>query len=175
MNMPPSAVFRNLLRKDKSQFKKSWYMFLFQLPYLPELYLQQQNFEFLDILFAGSKSRKHAFSDAMENPISQEDANAYKYVFSQPGSATPPINYYRAALRRLYGSPTYDMNYTMPVLLIWGCHDLALSSVIPDLVEQVKNPNITVQRISDAGHFVQMDTPERVNEIMREWLQGQQK
>ncbi|CAG5133759.1 unnamed protein product [Candidula unifasciata] len=169
MNVPPSPVFQKLLHKNKEQLKRSWYMFLFQLPYLPEIYLRFNNFEAIDFLFAGSHKRKHAFSNGMQNPMSQEDANAYKYIFSQPGAVTPPINYYRAALSRPNGNIAYDMEYTMPVLLIWGYHDIALTPVIPDMVEK-ENPKITVRRIPEAGHFVQMDTPIVVNKVMREWL-----
>lgn len=88
-----------------------------------------------------------------------------------PGAVTPPINYYRAALKTS-GRIMYDLKYTMPVLLIWGCHDIALSEVACDMIEEEKNPNITVKRIPEAGHFVQMDTPDLVNKAMREWLDG---
>lgn len=57
----------------------------------------------------------------------------------------------------------------MPVLLIWGCQDQALSAAIPDAIERVA-PRIEVKRIPNANHFVQIDAPEEVNRIMREWL-----
>jgi pimeloyl-ACP methyl ester carboxylesterase len=172
MNCPPVPIFQKVLRLDKKQFKMSWYIFLFQLPYLPELYFKHKNYDLIDIAFAGLTTRTHAFSSAMVKPVTQEDAAAYKYTFSQPGAVTPPINYYRAIMRRRDKGTLYDIKYTMPVLLIWGCQDIALSSAIPDLVEK-ENPNITVKRIAEAGHFVQMDAPDVVNSIMREWLDGQ--
>ena len=36
--------------------------------------------------------RLQAFTD--------EDMEAWKYTFGQPGAVTPPLNYYRAALTR---------------------------------------------------------------------------
>lgn len=62
-------------------------MFFFQLPYLPEIYVRLNNFEALDYLFAGLSKRKHPFANGMQNPLSLEDTNAYKYTFSQPGNA----------------------------------------------------------------------------------------
>uniref|UniRef100_A0A0B7B2E3 AB hydrolase-1 domain-containing protein n=2 Tax=Arion vulgaris TaxID=1028688 RepID=A0A0B7B2E3_9EUPU len=173
MNCPPAKIIQRLIQTDNNQFKSSWYMFFFQLPYLPELYLQHKNYEFIDVIFAGSTERKHAFSGMMENPLTQEKADAYKYMLSQPGAVTPTINYYRAGLRSPNQSLTFDMNCTMPVLLIWGNKDIALSSNVPELVEKENNPNITVRQIPDSGHFVQMDTPDIVNKIMRDWLDGQ--
>lgn len=87
------------------------------------------------------------------------------------GAQTPPINYYRALFRYASNQQTrtYDLEYTMPVLLIWGCQDLALDIALPDMVERVA-PKIEVKRIPTGSHFVQMDAPNEVNKIMREWL-----
>lgn len=93
------------------------------------------------------------------------------FMFSfSPGAITPPVNYYRAAFQRKSGSVPYDMNYTIPVLLIWGCKDRALSIALPDTIEKDNYPNITVKRIPEAGHFTQMDTPFEVNKIILDWL-----
>ena len=43
---------------------------------------------------------------------------AYKYVFSQPGAFTPPINYYRAMMRYPEKPPNSD-HINVPTLLIW--------------------------------------------------------
>ena len=41
---------------------------------------------------------------------------AYKYVFSQPGAVTPPINYYR----NVFSSPKpKSEQIAIPTLLIW--------------------------------------------------------
>ena len=89
--------------------------------------------------------------------------------FFLPGALTPPLNYYRSGLQRVGGAVSYDLNYAMPVLLIWGCADVALSTAIPDAVEK-ENPKIAVRRIQNANHFVQNNDPKAVNKIMREWL-----
>ncbi|RUS85364.1 hypothetical protein EGW08_006907 [Elysia chlorotica] len=156
MNAPPGPVMQKLIKKDSKQRKMSWYMFFFQLPFLPELLMKSQNYNMIVDIFKSTG-------------MDQDEINAYKHVFSQPGALTPPLNYYRAALQRVGGPVNYDLNYTMPVLLIWGCQDVALSSAFPDLVEKA-NPKITVKRIQDANHFVQNNDPKAVNKIMREWL-----
>ncbi|KAK3770009.1 hypothetical protein RRG08_043171 [Elysia crispata] len=156
MNAPPGTIFQKLIKRDANQRKMSWYMFFFQLPFLPELMLRVQNFNRIEEIFKTTG-------------MNQEEVNAYKHVFSQPGALTPPLNYYRSGLQRVGGAVSYDLNYAMPVLLIWGCADVALSTAIPDAVEK-ENPKIAVRRIQNANHFVQNNDPKAVNKIMREWL-----
>uniref|UniRef100_A0A0B7BIC4 AB hydrolase-1 domain-containing protein n=1 Tax=Arion vulgaris TaxID=1028688 RepID=A0A0B7BIC4_9EUPU len=167
MNAPPLPTFQNILQTNKAQWKMSWYMFFFQLPYLPELMLKLDDFSAFDSLFQSQKK----VNVSGESVTTKEDSIApYKYVFSQPGALSPPLNYYRAFFRASVDpNVAYNLEYTMPVLLIWGCQDKALSSVIPDAVER-DAPKIQVKRIPDANHFVQMDAPGEVNKIMREWL-----
>ena len=50
-------------------------------------------------------------------PNRDEVIEAYKYVFSQPGAFTPPINYYRAMMRYLEKPNSDPIN--VPTLLIW--------------------------------------------------------
>ena len=83
---------------------------------------------------------------------------------------TPPINYYRCLLREIGGRVQFDLNYSMPVLLIWGVNDPALGLAIPKTIQRTANENLEVKYIENAGHYVQHDAPEKVNKIMREWL-----
>ncbi|CAL1535326.1 unnamed protein product [Lymnaea stagnalis] len=172
MNGPPLPLFEKVLKR-KDQQKLSWYVFFFQLPYLPELYLRVKNFEALESCYGITKTKGICFSDAFQNPMTTDELNAYKYTFSQPDTLTTAVNYYRAIFRD-YAAEKQDLNYTMPILLVWGCDDKAITLVTADLVEK-SIPNITVKRILKAGHFVQMDTPELTNKAMREWLNGQEK
>ena len=48
--------------------------------------------------------------------MSNEDIEAYKYAFSQPGAVTPPINYYRNVFS--YPRPASEL-IDIPTLLIW--------------------------------------------------------
>ncbi|XP_059174091.1 epoxide hydrolase 1-like [Physella acuta] len=171
LNAPALPVFQKVLKKSREQLNMSWYMFFFQLPRLPELWMKVSNFEVLDCMFTGKRSRVVGLSVKYQSPrpLTKEELGAYKYTFSKPGVVHAAINYYRASMQR--ARQLYDMDFQVPVLLIWGCQDEALSEAIADETEK-QNPKITVKRIAEAGHFVHMDTPERVIEIMREWLGG---
>ena len=109
---------------------------------------------------------KSLCSNPYNEPVSEEDMNAYRHTFSKPGFFTGPVNFYRALyLNRM----EYDMNYKMPILVLWGMKDFALHPSIPDSIEKMCD-KATVIRYPEAGHFTQMDIPTKVNKAMRDWL-----
>ncbi|KAH9525223.1 hypothetical protein Btru_000686 [Bulinus truncatus] len=167
LNSPPSPIVMRVMQKEKKQM--AWYMLFFQLPWLPEFYCKMCNFELFDNLFGNKFIGNMGFPKAFVNPLKQKDVDAYKYTFSQPGTITPPINYYRALFRFPVGQVDYDMDFTIPVLVVWGVEDVALSLGIVEVIEN-EHPKIAVRRIEEAGHFVQMDRPDLVNKAIRDWL-----
>ncbi|KAH9489080.1 Epoxide hydrolase 4 [Bulinus truncatus] len=171
LNCPPSPIAMRVIQKDKKQRAMSWYMFFFQLPWLPEFYSRMCNFELFENVFGNKFIGNMGFPKAFVNPLQQEDVDAYKYTFSQPGAITPPINYYRARFRSPVGQVDYDMDFAIPVLVVWGVEDMALSLGMVELIEK-EHPKIAVRRIEEAGHFVQMDRPDLVNKAIRDWLSG---
>ncbi|XP_035827966.1 epoxide hydrolase 1 isoform X2 [Aplysia californica] len=170
MNAPSQPAFSKLLKSHSAQKKMSWYLLFFWLPYIPEISLRSNSFTMFDSLFKSLKSSAVELSSAAQQSVNQEEIAAYKYTFSQPGALTPPINWYRAAFTKSR-QVRFDMDYVMPVLLIWGVKDVALHI---DLVAEMKNrcPKMEVKRLEDSGHFVQNDSPQLVNEAMRGWLEG---
>jgi pimeloyl-ACP methyl ester carboxylesterase len=142
------------------QLRKSWYMFFFQIPRLPEHLLARENFSFLKrSLRADSPG---AFSDL--------DLERYVQAWSQAGALTGMINYYRAALRR---SPRAAQKSLSPIetqtLVIWGMRDRHLGSELAEPLPQWV-PNVRVERLPEATHWVQHDAPERVNELLIEFF-----
>jgi len=60
-----------------------------------------------------------------------------------------------------------------PVMVIWGQRDLFL---VPELAkpDPVWVPNVRLERLPDASHWVQQDRPEKVNALLLDFLRGQQ-
>jgi pimeloyl-ACP methyl ester carboxylesterase len=57
----------------------------------------------------------------------------------------------------------------MPTLVIWGLHDKALPVALAHgIAEQI--PHARVETIPDAGHFVPEERPERVAQLLKEFL-----
>jgi pimeloyl-ACP methyl ester carboxylesterase len=155
LNVPHTARMLEGFRTLK-QLRKSWYMFFFQIPRLPEYLIGRDDFSFAKrSLRADSKK---AFSD--------EDLERYVEAWSQPGALTGMINYYRAALRR---SPRKTLAQLKRIdaqtLVIWGMADRHLGSELAEPAPEWV-PNVRMERIPEATHWVQHDAPERVNELL---------
>jgi len=102
---------------------RSWYMFFFQLPWLPEALFRAGNYRMLLRAFRQSAVHKDAFTD--------EDIEQYRAAFKNPYSATAAINYYRAMFRSALRTSRADRERAMrkiaaPTMLIWGEQDVAL-------------------------------------------------
>src|SRR5439155_22086609 len=99
------------------------------------------------------------------------DIERYVDAISQPGALTASINYYRALFR--YGPQALRnlRRVDAPVLVIWGDHDRYLGRELaaPD---PAWVPNARVEHLRDASHWVHLDAPERVNELLVTFLRG---
>jgi epoxide hydrolase 4 len=163
MNAPhPQAMYREL--RTLEQLRKSWYIFFFQLPWLPEYVLSRNRANAIGSMLRGSALQKTAF---------ERDVTAkYQQAMSKPGSMTAALNYYRQLFRRPPAPATPENSHvSAPTLLIWGEQDIALGlSLTAGLEGWV--PNLTIKRLPDSGHWVQQEQPEQVNQLMLEFLKS---
>ncbi|HEX2644932.1 MAG TPA: alpha/beta hydrolase [Thermoanaerobaculia bacterium] len=159
LNIPHPVVMRRHLMTHPSQLLRSWYIFFFQLPGLPERQMRADNWAFMARTFRGS-SRRGTFSDA--------DLHVYREAWSAPGAATGMINWYRAALRAYPRWPK-DPRVRVPTLLLWGTRDRYLSSAMAqpslDLCDQGR-----LVLLEEATHWLHHEEPERVNVLLADFF-----
>jgi len=162
LNAPHPLAMEREVRKLR-QLRKSWYVFAFQLPWLPEYILLRNNANEVGRMLCGAALQKSAFP--------REITAKYQEAMSKPGAMTAALNYYRQLLHpstRRFSKKTPRI--TAPTLLIWGEHDIALDiGLTYDLEQWVEN--IQVRRLPDSGHWVQQEQPDKVNQLMLEFLQ----
>ena len=170
MQVPPAAVWR--ANMSLHQLMRSWYMFLFQLPRLPEWLISRNDFAGLNQVFQEKISRPNTFSDA--------DVAAYKDALRRPGALTAALNYYRANVGRLMrrssasdgSKAAKDNRIRVPTLFIFAEQDMA---ILPQTVEGVANHiNAPYRelRIPDSSHWVQNEAAEEVNAALLEFLRN---
>jgi pimeloyl-ACP methyl ester carboxylesterase len=158
LNVPHPRRMLDALRRPGRQLAKSWYMFFFQLPWLPERAVRADDW----------RAFRYGFEhDARPGAFTPADIERYREAWSQPGATTATINYYRASLRRPGAARQSALGpVTAPTLVIWGEHDRYLSS---ELAEPRREdvPGLTrVVRLPEASHWVQHDEPDRVSELL---------
>ncbi len=161
MNAPYPQAMRREIRTLK-QLRKSWYVFFFQIPWLPEYILLRNHANEVGRMLRGAAVQKAAFP--------REITAKFQQAMSKPGAMTAALNYYRQLfrLRPLYarGGKTH---ISAPTLLIWGVQDIALGIELTNGLEQWVD-NIEIKRIPDSGHWVQQEQPEKVNQLMLDFL-----
>ena len=125
MNSPhPKVMLKHMRGK---QFLMSWYIFMFQMPWLPEFVIRLRDFKSLD----GLSGTKHGVRNKAN--FSQDVLEAYKYTFSQPGALTGPINHYRCIFKEdVFAKAKKKTPIQVPTLVIWGDEDTALSKEMAD-------------------------------------------
>jgi pimeloyl-ACP methyl ester carboxylesterase len=161
MNVPHPAVMAGQMGRNWAQLKKSWYMFFFQLPGLPEWGATRNDGQAIRDTFRGMAIDKSNFT--------KDVLDRYAKDAQRPGAIRGMINWYRAALRiggKLRGP--WPMIET-PTLIVWGEEDAALGIELLDGTDAYVR-DLTIRRLPKVSHWVQQEAPAKVNTILREWL-----
>ena len=156
INAGHPELFRRSLRRF-AQLRRSWYVFLFQLPFLPEWLVRRR--AVLALCTRGMEVRAGAFSE--------DDLDSLLKAMRGPGVARAALSYYRAAMR----APIRALG-TLPhrTLVLWGERDGALSSsLLLDGLERLV-PNVRIARFANAGHWLHHDLPEVVSRHVVQFL-----
>ncbi len=164
INVPHGAVLTKQLRRNFTQMRKSWYMFFFQLPWLPESLARLKNWNML------AKSLKDS---SRRGTFTNNDLDIYRLAWSQPKANTAMLNWYRAAIQKP-PTPPENLRITVPTLLIWGAQDKFLG-------REMAQPSIDLCDdgrlvfFEEATHWVQHEEADRVNELIDTFLRGDSK
>lgn len=167
LNAPHLGRYREVLAQNTDQWRRSWYVLWFQVPWLPETLLGALDCAGVASLFRQT-SKPDTFSDA--------DLRRYREAACRPGALTAALNYYRALfrdsfreeVRALLGGERPSRRVEAPTLLVWGEQDPALGVELTEGLDRWV-PDLRVERLSDATHWVHHDRTERVNELLIEF------
>ena len=136
------------------QYEMAWYQLFFQFTDMAEATLAYDDWAWLRKFSRGYRDLEQAIAD-----------------LSRPGALTASLNWYRANLApRMPGPPPALPPVAAPTLGIWSTGDHYLDG------ERMKNSAALVQgpwryeEIPDASHWVPLDAPDRLNELLLDWL-----
>ena len=153
MNCPPASALAHAMRHSREQRKRSRYIFFFQLPWLPERRMAADGAAVVARALVGGSHRKDVWPP--------EELAAYRAAFCP-------------SFRRRRPKGSTRPRVSAPTLVLWGAEDrfLGRQLVSPDALRRaLADGNVPeVVFIDDAGHFVQNEAPERVNEELLRWL-----
>jgi epoxide hydrolase 4 len=165
LNCPHPAQMQRALTRDLGQLRRSWYMFFFQLPVLPERMLTRDGGRGIGKMYRAMAMDPSNFSD--------EELAPFIDNVLRPGAASAMLGWYRAAFasslemrRKGFKYPTIRA----PTMLVWARDDKALGydALVPGTERFVTD--LRVEPIEGCGHFVQSEQPEQVNRALIAFL-----
>jgi epoxide hydrolase 4 len=152
MNAPHPNAFAREIKKFR-QLKRSWYMFYFFIPWLPEkMFLLAPQYWAQDV-FHNKSFNKDAF-DA-------EEIQTMVKAWQQPGAMRSMLHWYRAAF--LHKPKNHTLPIQSPTLIIWGMRDFALGPALIENMAPWFEGSLQIERIEDSSHWVQNEAPHEVN------------
>jgi len=154
LNVPHPSVMRRFLSTRPRQILRSWYMFFFQLPWLPEVLFSALNYRIGARALLRS-SRLGTFSD--------EDLAQYRAAWSQTRAVTAMVNWYRALFRTRARFP--DKIVRVPTRILWGERDAFLvTEMAHESLRYCTNADLFT--FANASHWLQHEEPARVSELL---------
>lgn len=159
LNVPHPAVMARFLSRSPRQMLKSWYIAFFQIPGLADWLLARRD-------FAGALAMLKA--SGKPTTFSPQDLEEYRRAYQNSGGLTGMINWYRALARYRPSLPT-ETRLRMPVLILWGEKDIALSKAMAQASLELCDQGKLVC-FPEATHWVQHDEAEAVNRHLLEFL-----
>lgn len=160
LNVPHPSVMRRYLYTRPRQQLRSWYIFFFQIPWLPEALLSAFNFRI---------GNRALLRSSRPGTFSSDDLAQYRAAWSQPGALTAMINWYRAALR--HHIKFTDRTVRVPTRILWGERDeFLLSEMAHESLRYCVNGELFT--FANATHWLQHEEPARVSQLLVEFFQS---
>lgn len=167
MSVPPMAALRprglaeggRLVREVPRQLLRSWYIMYFQLPWLPD----RSASWVLPLLWRRWSPGYHA----------EEDLRHVDAAIGTPESWRAALGPYRATIRSLRPPAQYaELNKlwtespVLPSLYLHGRDDGCFTPALTKLTERVLPPGSNVAVVDHAGHFLQLEQPDKVANLI---------
>ena len=148
--------------KNWEQIKKSWYIGFFQLPFLPEKFLQYDNHWILRWLMKNDPVQPNVFTE--------EDIEKFIDAFEGNDAWQSTISYYRALrYENLWNIENRMEVIESPTLILWGKQDRFLDhNFAAPPREWVPNHRLVFHE--EASHWLQQDQPNWVNKHLADFL-----
>ncbi|MFE3559428.1 alpha/beta fold hydrolase [Streptomyces sp. NPDC059193] len=153
LSVPHPAAFMWALFTSR-QFLLSWYMFLFQIPWLPELVIRwidrRAQPRLIAGLVAGGQNEAGAVRDAD--------------FLVQSGALTPALNWYRAMM---LNSPKRLAKVAVPALFVHSDSDAALSRTGAERTHRFVTGPYTFHTLTGIGHWIPEQAAHEVADLLR--------
>ncbi len=167
MAVPPGPALGAAFIGNLQQLKRSWYMFFFQHG-LADIIVPSNNQAFIDMLW-------NDWSPGFDSAIA---AQHVKDALASPANMAAALGYYRATLGDGLKDPNLNSlqgrmggeSPSQPLLYLHGRNDGCIGAEVAELAGSMTGPNVKIEIVEDAGHFLQLEQPDVVGNRIAEWI-----
>ena len=164
--VPPGNAVGVAFLSNLAQIKRSWYMFFFQHPFA-DFVVGANDLAYIDMLWADWSPGFDATEElALLKPSLRDSANLQA-----------ALGFYRATLGAGYNDPALqsaqDMSSTIPpqpLLYLHGRTDGCMGSEVAEFAAAELTSNARAEFVDGAGHFLHLEKPNEVNDIILSFL-----
>ena len=146
----PAAFVTSML--TSTQIFQSYYMMLFQLPWLPELLMRKEDGFFYHMLRRSGQAPAAALRDIR--------------ILQRGDTATGAVNYYRALPYAVALGPALHRSITVPTLQVWSDGDIAVGRRGHDLSRRFVKAPWKLVVLEGASHWIPEERPEELAELI---------
>ncbi|MEY4796014.1 MAG: hypothetical protein RLZZ105_440 [Actinomycetota bacterium] len=169
MAVPPTAALGLAFVQNLEQIKRSWYMFFFQHG-LADLVVGANNHAYIEMLWR----------DWSPGYDASFDLDGVKKSLADPKNLQAALGYYRATLGDGYRDPSLKALQdqmgsavpTQPLLYLHGANDGCIGAEVVEAAKSMSPANVKFAIVKDAGHFLQLEQPEKVNKLICDFIAG---
>lgn len=157
LSVPHPGAFMRALFTSR-QFLMSWYMFFFQLPWIPEMSVRR-----LDPAAAPRVTERMAGGQSAAGL-----ARDWEFLTAS-GALTPALHWYRAMP---FSTPGQLARVTVPTLFVAGDSDPALGRRGAELTHRFVTGPYTFRTLTGIGHWIPEQAADEVAELLLPHLAG---
>lgn len=149
----PAAFLKSFL--NSRQGLASYYMYLFQLPRLPEWTMLRRNGSFM------STALRRA---GQTHTVAERDARA----MLEPGALTAAINWYRAM--PLSNPRSINQKVSVPTLYVWSDRDIALLPKAAHNTRRYVSGEYRFEIMPGVSHWIPDEEPDQLADLLLDWF-----
>ena len=158
----PKTLVRAVFHFDDWQTLRIPWVPFFELPWIPEAFISSSlGRKLLRWSFTSREGRKGSMNVAVVDEMVAR--------FQKPADMRPSIDYYRQFVntqftpkKRARLEEVYKTPITVPVTLVWGMEDGALSSKVAFKSGIDAGCEVEVRPLPGVGHFVDLEAPDKL-------------
>ena len=167
MAVPPGPALGAAFVGNLAQIQRSWYMFFFQHA-LANFVVPANDLAFVDMLWS-------QWSPGFD---AREDLAHVKQALREPANLQAALGYYRATLGDGKRDPELaalqqrmGAEYPpQPLLYLHGADDGCVGREVAEAARAMSPATVRYEFVADAGHFLQLEQPQRVNQVVCDFV-----